>query len=64
MSGINDFRVATWEPTTLTARLQAAICSGRPILFRLDYDGGHGLANSKDSTRKRQQMSIASSSGK
>jgi prolyl oligopeptidase len=43
ITGINDRRVAPWEPAKLAARLQAASSSGRPILLRVDYDAGHGL---------------------
>jgi prolyl oligopeptidase len=46
-SGINDPRVSTWEPAKLTARLQAATSSGKPILFRVDYDAGHGIGSTK-----------------
>jgi prolyl oligopeptidase len=48
MTGINDPRVPPWEPGKFAARLQAASTSGRPILLRVDYDGGHGfLASSR-----------------
>ena len=45
VTGINDPRVPPWEPAKMTARLQAATSSKRPILLRVDYDGGHGLLN-------------------
>jgi hypothetical protein len=41
-TGINDPRVVPWEPAKMAARLQAATASGRPILLRVDYQGGHG----------------------
>jgi prolyl oligopeptidase len=48
ITGINDPRVPPWEPGKFAARLQAATSSGRPILLRVDYDGGHGfLASSR-----------------
>jgi prolyl oligopeptidase len=31
----------------MTARLQAATTSGKPILLRVDYDAGHGLGSTK-----------------
>jgi prolyl oligopeptidase len=37
----------------MTARLQAATASGRPVLFRVDYDAGHGIGSTK---RQRQEM--------
>ena len=43
ITGINDPRVPPWEPGKFAARLQAASSSGRPILLRVDYDGGHGF---------------------
>ena len=48
-TGINDPRVEPWQPAKMAARLQAANGGARPILFRVDYDAGHGLA----STRKQ-----------
>ncbi len=48
ITGINDPRVAPWELAKLTARLQEASTSGRPVLLRVDYDAGHGfLASSR-----------------
>jgi len=41
-TGINDPRVDPWEPAKMTARLQAATTSGKPVLLRVDYAGGHG----------------------
>ena len=41
-TGINDRRVSAWEPGKFAARLQAANGSDKPILFRVDYDSGHG----------------------
>ncbi|MBV8198285.1 MAG: prolyl oligopeptidase family serine peptidase, partial [Candidatus Eremiobacteraeota bacterium] len=43
ITGFNDPRVASWELAKLTARLQQATSSGRPILLRVDYDAGHGF---------------------
>ena len=41
-AGINDRRVVAWEPGKFAARLQAANGSDNPILFRVDYESGHG----------------------
>jgi prolyl oligopeptidase len=46
-TGINDPRVPSWQLAKMTARLQAATTTDRPILLRVDYDAGHGLGNSK-----------------
>ena len=41
-TGMNDPRVVPWEPGKMAARLQAASASGKPVLLRVDYHGGHG----------------------
>jgi prolyl oligopeptidase len=41
-TGINDPRVVPWEPGKMAARLQAATASHKPVLLRVDYQGGHG----------------------
>jgi prolyl oligopeptidase len=41
-TGVNDPRVDPWQMAKMTARLQAATTSGKPILLRVDYAGGHG----------------------
>jgi prolyl oligopeptidase len=41
-TGWNDPRVVPWEPGKMAARLQAATASGKPVLLRVDYQGGHG----------------------
>jgi prolyl oligopeptidase len=41
-TGINDPRVDPWQMNKMTARLQAATTSGKPVLLRVDYDAGHG----------------------
>jgi prolyl oligopeptidase len=46
-TGINDPRVDPWEAAKMTARLQAATSSGKPILLRVDYDAGHGFGSGK-----------------
>jgi prolyl oligopeptidase len=46
-TGWNDPRVTSWEPGKMTARLQAATASGKPILLRVEYAGGHGMGSTK-----------------
>jgi prolyl oligopeptidase len=41
-AGMNDRRVPIWQSAKMTARLQRASSSGRPILLRVEYDAGHG----------------------
>jgi len=50
--GINDPRVPPWNSFKMTARLQAASTSGKPVLLRLDYESGHGIGSTKS---QRQQ---------
>jgi prolyl oligopeptidase len=40
-TGVNDPRVEPWQMAKMTARLQKASSSGRPILLRVDFDTGH-----------------------
>ena len=42
-TGANDPRVAPWMVAKMAARLQAASTSGKPVLLRVDYTGGHGI---------------------
>jgi prolyl oligopeptidase len=45
-TGLRDPRVDAWDPGKMAARLQAASAapggSGKPVLLRVDFDGGHG----------------------
>ena len=45
--GADDPRVPVWEPAKMTARLQRAISSGRPILLRIEFDAGHGVGSTR-----------------
>ncbi len=44
-AGANDPRVDPWQGAKLSARLEAANAGPRPILFRVNYDAGHGLTD-------------------
>jgi prolyl oligopeptidase len=50
-TGFNDPRVDSWEPAKMAARLQAVSAgpdgSGRPVLLRVDFAGGHGIGSTK-----------------
>ncbi|HEX3166022.1 MAG TPA: prolyl oligopeptidase family serine peptidase [Chitinophagaceae bacterium] len=50
---LNDPRVIVWQPGKFAARLQAASSSGKPVWFRIDMHGGHGLAETKDQELKQ-----------
>jgi len=45
--GANDPRVEPWMSAKMCARLQAATASGKPVLFRVDYQAGHGIGSTK-----------------
>ena len=46
-TGWNDPRVVSWQPGKMAARLQAATGSGKPVLLRVEYSGGHGIGSTK-----------------
>jgi len=56
-TGINDPRIDPWMPGKMTARLQAATSSGKPVLLRVDYGGGHGGGSGEE----EHQESLADS---
>jgi prolyl oligopeptidase len=41
MTGISDPNVAPWQVAKMAARLQAATSSGKSILLRVSFWGGH-----------------------
>jgi prolyl oligopeptidase len=45
-AGLNDGRVDPWQSRKMAARLQGATTSGRPVLFLVDADSGHGIGTS------------------
>jgi prolyl oligopeptidase len=53
-TGSNDPRVDPWESGKMTARLQAATSSGKPILLRVDYGGGHGGGSGENAQEESQ----------
>ena len=54
-TGVTDPRVAPFHVGKMTARLQAASASRKPILLRVDFDAGHGIG----STRAQQDREAA-----
>ena len=45
--GMNDPRVEPWMSAKMTARLQAATGSNKPILFRVEFGAGHGVGSTR-----------------
>jgi prolyl oligopeptidase len=41
-TGVNDPRQPAWSPAKMAAALQASSASGRHVLLRVEFDGGHG----------------------
>ena len=54
-TGVTDPRVGPFHVAKMTARLQAATSSRKPILLRVDFDAGHGIG----STRAQQDREAA-----
>jgi prolyl oligopeptidase len=55
--GVNDPRVDVWHSSKMAARLLASTTSGKPVLLDLDYEGGHGVGDTK-AQRQRQTTDI------
>ena len=48
LTGENDHRVNAMQSREMTARLQAATSSNRPILLRTSSSAGHGIGTAMD----------------
>jgi prolyl oligopeptidase len=48
-TGLNDPRVAPWEPAQVAAALQASGTT-KPVLLRIDEEAGHGIGSTKTQT--------------
>ena len=46
-TGVTDPRVGPFHVAKMTARLQAASTSGKPVLLRVDFDAGHGIGSTR-----------------
>jgi prolyl oligopeptidase len=57
--GFNDPRIQVWMPAKMTARLEAASTSGRPILFRVDFDAGHGAGSTRSQNDAKRADELA-----
>ena len=51
--GVNDTRVDVWMTLKTGSRFAAATTSGKPVLMRLEYDGGHGVGATRDQVQAR-----------
>ena len=56
-AGMNDPRVDPWQPGKMAARLQAAMPGGKPVLLRIDTEGGHGYGATR-AQRAEEQADI------
>ncbi len=54
-AGENDSRVAPWQTYKTFARMAAATSSGKPVLLRVETDGGHGVTT----TAKQRNRELA-----
>ena len=54
-TGMTDPRVDPWQAAKMTARMQRASESGKPILLRVDFQAGHGVG----STREQRDQEFA-----
>jgi prolyl oligopeptidase len=53
MTGANDPRVDPWQMDKMAARMQAATSSGKPILLRVNYQGGHNVIGGTEAQTQR-----------
>ncbi|MBV8601693.1 MAG: prolyl oligopeptidase family serine peptidase, partial [Candidatus Eremiobacteraeota bacterium] len=51
-TGVNDPRVDPWQAAKMAATLQADNTSGKPILLRVEYEGGHGIGSTKEQSEQ------------
>jgi prolyl oligopeptidase len=51
--GVNDSRVDVWMALKTGSRLAASTSSGKPVLLRLEYDGGHGVGATREQAQRR-----------
>ena len=58
-SGINDSRVAFWEPTKWTAKLRAMKTDNNRLLLKMNMGAGHGGASGRYDRLKEQAFKVA-----
>jgi prolyl oligopeptidase len=49
-TGVNDPRVDPWQAAKMAATLQTDSAGGKPILLRVEFQGGHGFGETKQQT--------------
>ena len=52
--GVNDIRVDVWQSAKFAARARANPAQTKPVLMRLEYEGGHGSGSSRLQSQERQ----------
>jgi prolyl oligopeptidase len=58
-AGMNDNRVQVWQPGKFAAKMQAYNKSDKPILFSVDFEGGHGLQADENKVYKQLADAIS-----
>jgi oligopeptidase B len=58
-SGINDSRVAYWEPTKWVARMRSMKADGNPLLLKMNMGGGHGGSSGRYERYREQAFRFA-----
>lgn len=57
--GMRDPRVLPWEGMKGVATFQAATASDRPVLLRVNFEGGHGVAETRETVEMLQADKLA-----
>jgi prolyl oligopeptidase len=57
--GVNDSRVDVWMTLKMGTRVAASTSSGKPVLMRLEYDGGHGVGATQSQLQGRTADRLA-----
>jgi oligopeptidase B len=58
-SGLNDSRVAYWEPSKWTAKLRAMKTDGNRLLLKMNMGAGHGGSSGRYDRLKEQAFKVA-----
>ena len=58
-SGVNDSRVAFWEPVKWVARLRALKTDGNPLLLKMNLGAGHGGSSGRYERLREQAFRYA-----
>ena len=58
-NGATDYVLPLWQTGKLVARMQAAQAGPAPLLWRIDWGGGHGGSDSNDSYAARMALRYA-----